>query len=352
MVTGQLPLAYDLDSGWMWRLPGSAPWDERYIDALANLLDRLSPEELAARRSAVPRKSTSVSPRIANRTRYGHDRRHSRGAMNIAILCDSPDEQWPSMDLVGQMHSDQLRALDIPHQTFAPPIRRRTPSFALDRLLFRFRDYPALVRNLRLDLYHVIDHSYSQLLHAIPPARAVVTCHDLDTFRSILEPGRDPRGPAFRLMTRRILEGFRQAAHVACDSIATYDEVRKFDLIPPERLSVVPLGVHPSCSPEPDESADREACRLLKGFSGSALLHVGSTLPRKRIDVVLRTFAAARKRYPDLRKLDPRRWTLERDPIRTCPQSGLRRAHLRVALHGPACSGSRLPQGLPGTPTL
>jgi glycosyltransferase involved in cell wall biosynthesis len=59
--------------------------------------------------------------------------------------------------------------------------------------------------------------------------------------------------------------------------------------------------VHPSCSPDPDKSADREASRLLNGFSGPALLHVGSTLPRKRIDVVLRTFADARKRYPDLR---------------------------------------------------
>jgi glycosyltransferase involved in cell wall biosynthesis len=54
IVTGQLPLAYDLDSGWMWRLPGNAPWDPRYIDALAALIDRLTPAELSARRAAVP----------------------------------------------------------------------------------------------------------------------------------------------------------------------------------------------------------------------------------------------------------------------------------------------------------
>jgi len=55
VVTGQLPLAYDLDSGYMWRLPGSAPWDPRYIDALAGLLDNLSPAVLASRRAAVPK---------------------------------------------------------------------------------------------------------------------------------------------------------------------------------------------------------------------------------------------------------------------------------------------------------
>jgi glycosyltransferase involved in cell wall biosynthesis len=219
----------------------------------------------------------------------------------IAIVCDSPDEKWPSMDLVGEMHSAQLTARGIPHQTFAPPIHRRTPSFALDRLWFRFGDYPSLVRRQQFDLFHIVDHSYSQLIHSLPPQKTVVTCHDLDTFRSVLQPDRHPRGMAFRWMTRRILDGFSKAGHVACDSIATYDEIRKFQLLPPERLSVVPLGVHPACSPLPNEAADREAVRLLGGFKGPALLHVGSTLPRKRIDIVLRTFAAAHARYPELR---------------------------------------------------
>ena len=221
--------------------------------------------------------------------------------MKVALLCDSPDEQWPSMDLVGQMHSAQLTARGIAHESFAPPIHRRTPNFALDRLLFRFVDYPRLARPLRFDLYHVIDHSYSQLLHVLPPNRTVVTCHDIDTFRSVLEPSADPRGPAFRLMTRRILAGFRQAAHVACDSVATLSEIRKFDLVPSERLSVVPLGVHPSCSPEPIEAADREASQLLSSLAGPTLMHVGNTLPRKRIDVLLRVFAAVHAHHADVR---------------------------------------------------
>ena len=35
VVTGEIPLAYDLDEGWLWRLPGDSPWDERYLAALA-----------------------------------------------------------------------------------------------------------------------------------------------------------------------------------------------------------------------------------------------------------------------------------------------------------------------------
>ena len=28
VITGRLPLAYDLDDGWLWRLAGRAPWDD------------------------------------------------------------------------------------------------------------------------------------------------------------------------------------------------------------------------------------------------------------------------------------------------------------------------------------
>lgn len=52
VVTGRLPMAYDLDEGWLWRLPGKAPWDDRYIDALAKLIARLDAHELISKRSA------------------------------------------------------------------------------------------------------------------------------------------------------------------------------------------------------------------------------------------------------------------------------------------------------------
>jgi hypothetical protein len=54
VVTGYIPLAYDLDGGWLWRLPGATPWAEEYVAALAALIDGLSGEELAVRKAAVP----------------------------------------------------------------------------------------------------------------------------------------------------------------------------------------------------------------------------------------------------------------------------------------------------------
>ena len=107
-----------------------------------------------------------------------------------------------------------------------------------------------------------MDHSYSQLIHDLPAGRTVVTCHDLDTFVCVLEPERQPRPRWFRAMTERILNGFQKAAHVIAESEATRDEILRLGLHPPERVTVISNGVHPSCSPaaRPVADADCAAC--------------------------------------------------------------------------------------------
>ena len=54
VVTSQIPMGYDLDGGWVWRLPGDAPWSDVYVRALARLLDALTPDELARKKAAIP----------------------------------------------------------------------------------------------------------------------------------------------------------------------------------------------------------------------------------------------------------------------------------------------------------
>ena len=55
VITGQIPLAYDLDGGWLWRLPGDAPWAPRYRANLAELMETLTLAQVEERRRAVPR---------------------------------------------------------------------------------------------------------------------------------------------------------------------------------------------------------------------------------------------------------------------------------------------------------
>ncbi|HEV7684561.1 MAG TPA: glycosyltransferase family 1 protein [Pyrinomonadaceae bacterium] len=236
------------------------------------------------------------------------------GLPSLAVVCDFREENWPSMDLVADMLLDQLEknhSHEFAVTRVCPPLRRRFSRsdanagtlFNVDRFLNRFLDYPQHARTLRseFDLFHVVDHSYAQLLLDLPAHRTVVTCHDLDTFQSLLNPQREPRSLAFRKMMERTLDGFRRAARVTCDSAATRAELLAHNLVEPQRAVVVPNGVHPSCSPAADANADDEAARLLGEPAGVELLHVGSTIPRKRIDLLLKIFAAVRKEVPAAR---------------------------------------------------
>lgn len=53
VVTSQIPMAYDLDCGFMWRLPGS-PWEPRFSDSLARLMSTLTTDELYQKKALVP----------------------------------------------------------------------------------------------------------------------------------------------------------------------------------------------------------------------------------------------------------------------------------------------------------
>jgi glycosyltransferase involved in cell wall biosynthesis len=237
--------------------------------------------------------------------------------IRVAIIADYLEEGWPSMDLVADMLFDRLQrehSTTIAASLVRPAMRRRAARLpgatktplcqGIDRVTNRMWDYPRLMAGLdaSFDLFHIVDHSYAQLVHKLPADRTIVTCHDLDTFRSVIDPSVEPRTPMFRAMTRYILTGLRKAGHVACDSHATRDAlVAKCD-VQFERTSVVPNGPHPSCSPQAEPSADIDAARFL-GARGQfvELLHVGSTIPRKRIDVLLRVFASLRAAHHDIR---------------------------------------------------
>jgi glycosyltransferase involved in cell wall biosynthesis len=219
------------------------------------------------------------------------------------------------MDLVGDMllenlqryHSATLQAVRIRPRFVRRFSRFRAASRVADkadRLLNRMFDYPRYLRRVRrdCDLFHIIDHSYSHLVHELPPGRAAVTCHDLLTFRCLLEPDSEPRSRLFRMMTNKILTGLRQASGITCVSEATRTALLHHRLVEPEQAIVIPNGVAPVYSHAPERNGDREAARLLGPSDGATeLLNVGSTAPRKRIDILLRVFAAVRERHPSLR---------------------------------------------------
>jgi glycosyltransferase involved in cell wall biosynthesis len=237
----------------------------------------------------------------------------------LAVIGDFVEEKWPSMDLVAEMlfqHLKDEHAETIASTFIRPPMRRRLTrlaattcrsTFNADRLLNRLWDYPRQVRKLRssFELFHVTDHSYAHLLHWLPPERSVVTCHDVDTFRPLFQTGAGPHSRLLKALASRTLEGLQRAARVVCVSEATRRELLAHQLYRDDRVVVIPNGVHPSFSTEPDPLADAEARRLLgpsvESVDAPNILHVGSTVGRKRVDVLLRVFAAVRVEFPRAR---------------------------------------------------
>lgn len=227
--------------------------------------------------------------------------------LRVGIVADYAEEGWPSMDLVAERLVTELATTAdaaIDAELLRPAMRRRFSrpgvtagrAFNADRLLARFVDYPRWLRRRResFDLFHLVDHSYSQLVHSLPSTTTIVSCYDLDTFRCLLDPAAEPRGPLFRAMVRHQLAGFRGAARIACSSRATRDAILAAELAPDERVTVVPLGLHPAFLEQPDEAAERRIDELAGPTDPERvdLLHVGSTIPRKRIGDLLRIVAA------------------------------------------------------------
>jgi hypothetical protein len=71
VITGQTPMAYDLDAGFLWRLPGDAPWSEIYVEALAQFLQGVQRDDLAERRRAISGRSGEPFDMTAQRERIG-----------------------------------------------------------------------------------------------------------------------------------------------------------------------------------------------------------------------------------------------------------------------------------------
>jgi glycosyltransferase involved in cell wall biosynthesis len=234
----------------------------------------------------------------------------------LGVLTDFPDEGWPSMDRCGDMllaHLPREGPDAVQTTRLCPSFRhfatrlavlgRRKPAFNADRILNRFLFFPRHARRAapRFDLFHVVDHTYAQLAHALPARRSGVYCHDLDAFRCLLDPAADPRPRWFRVLARRILAGLQEAAVVFHSTAAVGEQIGRAGLVPQDRLVLAPLGRPPSSAPT--RRATR-CCLLpwLDRLDGHPwLLHVGSCIRRKRIDVLLDVVAAVRETVPDVR---------------------------------------------------
>ena len=235
--------------------------------------------------------------------------------VRIGVLCDPREESWPSMDLVAEMLlaewkgplASEVEATEI--DVAISRLARRVPTLAnahvafnVDRIAARFVTYPAraIAERRRHRFFHVVDHSYAQLVHALPAARTGVFCHDLDAFRSLVNPHAEPRPAWFRALARATMRGMQSAAVIFHSTRPVRDLLVSHGIVRAERLVHAPYGVSPEFVAEDHPCPEADA--ILERLGGRPFLfHVGSAIPRKRIDVLFEVFARLRVKHPELR---------------------------------------------------
>jgi glycosyltransferase involved in cell wall biosynthesis len=243
--------------------------------------------------------------------------------VRVGVVCDMREEGWHSMDLVADMLFDHLPSVardDVIATRLRPPMIKRWTRLPIvgaggraqlgDRLTGRLWDYPRWLRPQRgdFDVFHIVDHSYAHLIRELPAERTIVTCNDTDAFEAARETKTSRLDP-LRLLAAHVLDGISRASHVACISEATRQDLLATGRVDPARTSVVYLGAHPTCTPVPDAEADAAiealldagAARPAPDARGFEVLHVSSTIPRKRIDVLLEMFSKFHRIHPEAR---------------------------------------------------
>ena len=174
------------------------------------------------------------------------------------------------------------------------------PLYGPHRYLARHVLYPMRLRReaRHAALVHILDHSYAHLLPAAKPRKVVVTVHDLMPVIVLRSPTDGWREGLRNRFLRKALKSLRQA-----DAFIVGTEWLRAELASwlgdDRRIRVVPFGVDRSFFAESPGArvSGRTAWRIPD--DAFVVLHVGSTVERKNVPLVLQTVARLRSEGED-----------------------------------------------------
>ena len=214
--------------------------------------------------------------------------RYTRNLLAAFARRAPPDVQWTLLRLRNFPPAD--RGLLPAHRDVATVrlLRPELSMLVIDPLLLSFE-----LAGTTADLYHSTQLSL--------PARrrfpAVVTVHDV---APLLWPGHYLRLPYSRLGHAWQYALVRRADAVIAVSEATRRDVVERLGVPDERITVIPEAVDDAFAP-PSRDEARRMVRARFAIPARYVLYVGQFDPRKNVRGLLRAFASAAARDPDLR---------------------------------------------------
>jgi glycosyltransferase involved in cell wall biosynthesis len=160
----------------------------------------------------------------------------------------------------------------------------------------RYYFYPWRVKReaKRADLVHVLDHSYAHMIEAAGRRPVVVTVHDLMPVVVLRNPADGWREGVRNRFLRQALKALRQA-----DSYIVGTEWLKHELATwlgnDKNIHVVPFGVDRAFFGESTVARERSRRDWRIPEDAFVVLHVGSTVDRKNVPLVLQILARLRQ---------------------------------------------------------
>jgi glycosyltransferase involved in cell wall biosynthesis len=220
--------------------------------------------------------------------------------LRVTLLHNYRDEQQPSMRLYAERLGEALVRQHVAVTRLRPPEvvpaawRCRSAGWnKIDGYLGRFAVYPRLLRRLKTDVAHVVDHGQGYLVAGLDARRTIVTCHDVILL--VLAAGRigAVRVPLVALQLFRIsLEFMKRAAVVVADSTQTKRDLVDFINIDPDKVVVIHPGLNQAFTPNP---GDKWALRRRFGFeSKRVVLQIGRGF-YKNLPAVIRVLHCLRR---------------------------------------------------------
>lgn len=226
----------------------------------------------------------------------------------VLLIGNYPLDRQQSMQRFTDMMLQGLNAAGVSAEVVAPgPVLGKL--FGAENFIGKWLAYidkfilfPRQLRGRlarRPAVVHICDHSNAMYSSRVGNSPVAVTCHDLIAVRSALgEETYCPVSFTGKLLQRWILRGLRRSDVIACVSQATREDAER--LVsgngPSPKLETVPNGLNYPYQ-KLSQAAAWAHLQGIPGVSQPFILHVGSNLPRKNRDGVIRIFARTKDKW-------------------------------------------------------
>src|SRR5882672_10469499 len=243
----------------------------------------------------------------------------------VLLVPDLPLERWPSMDRYAHRLHDWLESTDPGFEVrLAASIGDLTrdrgngrtsggyprwwaqdvdptkfvlpgPLYEPQRYVARYVLYPWWLRReaKRAQLVHILDHSYAHMVTRVQRRPAIVTVHDLMPVIILRSPTDGWREGVRNRFLRGTLKALRLARSYVVGTEWLKRELATW-LGDDRRINVVPFGVDRAFFSEAPNARARGRTDWRIPDEAFVVLHVGSTVERKNVPLVIHTVARLR----------------------------------------------------------